>query len=30
VLQIDAEGSRPIDLAAEHRCDFWRSLPSEG
>ena len=28
VLQIDAEGSRPIDLAAEHRCDFWRSPPS--
>jgi para-nitrobenzyl esterase len=28
VLQIDAEGSRLIDLAAQHRCDFWRSLPS--
>jgi para-nitrobenzyl esterase len=26
-LQIDAAGSRPIDLAAAHRCAFWRSLP---
>jgi para-nitrobenzyl esterase len=30
VLRIDAAGSRPVDLAAEHRCAFWRSLPSAG